>query len=244
MLVLIIILLILSLILLLPVGADACFYNDGGRLKVKAGPVSITLLSLPKEYKPKKPKKAKKSKKDKKSEEDEEPKAAEGHKKKKLSLQDILALVKIGLRALGRFRRQLSVDLLELELTCAGDDPYSTAMSYAYLSAASGTLLPMLHRVMKIRDERIKLDVNFELPGMEYYTHVIATIQIWEVLYIAFAFLFGFIGYKIKSRSKTKKSERKVNNGKNDKRNDVSVNEQAQGDGGRKHRRRKADNIA
>lgn len=241
MLVLIIILLILSLILLLPVGADACFYNDGGRLKVKAGPVGITLLSIPKEDKPKKPKKPKKKKKSKK---DEKPEEAEKHKKKKLSLEDILALVKIGLRALGRFRRQLSVDLLELELTCAGDDPYSTAMSYGYLSAASGALVPALHKVMKIREERINLDVSFDLPKMEYYTHVIATIQIWEVLYIAFAFLFGFIGYKIKSRSKLKKSERKNERGKNDKRNDVSVNEQAQGDGGRKHRRRKSDNVA
>ncbi len=238
---LIIILLILLLILLLPVGADAAFDNAGGRVRVRAGPFSFKVFSLPKEEKPKK-----KKKKDRKPKEEKEKHKKE-HRKKKLTVKDILAIAKMGLRALGRFFRHLSVDLVRLHLVFGGDDPYSSAMNYGYLSAGLGAVTPLAERAFRIKKRDIELGVDFDRPDLGYDVRLILTIQIWEILGIAFAFLFAFLKYKLKQRREQRRKERKEQHGKPVQPGERSAqrdHEQDEGHGGREHRRRRADHVA
>ena len=196
---------VLLLILILPVGVDASYLALQASVKVKAGPLCFQILPA-KEKKPKKPKKNQKKK----------PKPAEGHEKEKekgkqkatLTFDDIVELAKLALTALGRFRRCLSVDLLMLHLTAASADPCDAVMLYGRVNAALGALRAPAHRALKIRREDLRTAVDFDAAAPEIDARIVATIQIWEILYIgicaAAAFLRWYCGKK-----RTEKQRRK-----------------------------------
>ena len=192
---------VLLLILILPVGVDASYIALQASVKVKAGPLRIQLLPA-KEKKPKKPKESQKKK----------PEPAEGHEQKKvkarLALDDIVELAKLALAALGRFRRCLSVDLLMLHLTAALADPCDAVMLYGRVNAALGALRAPAHRALKIRREDLQTAVDFDAAAPQIDARIVATIQIWEILYIgicaAAALLRWYCGKK-----RTEKQRRK-----------------------------------
>ncbi len=236
--VLTIILLVLALILLLPVGADACVNNSGGYIKIKAGPVSFRLPQFSDKIK------KSKTKKDRKTKADNEAEIGKKKRHKSPTVKDLFPIIKMGLHALGRFRRRLCVDLLEVNLICGGSDPYNTAISYGYISAAAGALLPFADRAFKIREKKINIDVDFDSGCFVYYARLILTIQVWEVISIAFAFLYEFTAYKIKRRKENRRHERNDNDGESDQRTYERNNDKSQKHGGCKYDCRRTDNIA
>jgi hypothetical protein len=220
---LIIIIVVFAAILLLPVGVDGR-YDDGVLwLSAKAGPAKIRLL--PKKEKPAKPKR--KKRRDKAAERKPSKKA-----KKMLDKDTLLGLVRLGLRALGRFRRKLSVDSLTIHWTAAAKDPFSAAMQYGYLSAAMGALWPLIDGALKIRMCDIHTDVSFETDAPVIFVQFTATLQIWEILYIALAFGAEYLAMKRKLRRQRAAEERKNEYGKDtDRRPDGSDHVQAERDG-------------
>ena len=260
---LIVILTVLAILLLLPIGVDACFANGVGWVKVKAGPARFKILSIPKEEKPadseieqaKKEKKEKKKRKKaeakrkkaeakRKREETEQTEETAEKKSKKLSLEQILALVKIALQALGRLIRHLSIDLFSLHLVCGGSDPYSTAMTYGYISAGLAAVTQLAERVFRIRNRDLSVDVDFDAPSFGYAVRLVLTIQIWEIFAVVFAFLFAFIKLQIKLRREKRMNERKESDGKPNQRSDERIDVEDEGNGGRQHRRRRSDRVA
>lgn len=232
---------VLALLLLLPVGVDANLENASGNIRAKVGPVNFEVFSFPGE----KGAKARRREKKKKSGNIGETAGEEKKKVEKRPDPDyILALIKMGLHALGRFRRKLSVDLLEARLVCGGSDPYSTAMSYGYISAAVGTLIPLIERAIKLRRHDIDVDIDFDSSAVRYSARLIATIQIWEIFHIGFAFLFEFLSYRIKQRKAKAATERNDISGKPDQRSDECDDVESEEHGGCKHNCRRTDNLA
>lgn len=237
--VLIIILLVLALILLLPAGIDAAIDNSGVCIKIKLGPVCFRLPSLSGKAKPRRETKARKTP-DTDSSENEKHEKAHG----KLSLSELPSLIGMGFRALGRLRRHLYIELLELQLVCGGADPYSTAMSYGYISAAVGMLLPLAEKSLNIGRKNISVDVDFDIGAFIYKGRLVLTIQIWQAFHIAFAFLYEYAAYKIKRRKQLRAQERNDSNGESDKRTYERDDDQSQKHGGREHYRRRTDSIS
>lgn len=208
MLALVIIVVLLVLFLILPVGVDAAYDGAVFALKAKAGLIKIQIL--PKKEKPpeeegkEKPKKPKKEKKEKKKKREQEHKP-----KQKLTLDDILELAGIGLKALGRFRRSLSVDKLMLHMAAAAPDPYDAVLLYGRVNAGLSALSPLLHRALKIREEDIRTCVDTEPGTMFLEARVVVTLQIWEILYIAFSAGFAALRWLIKRKRKIRKLEQK-----------------------------------
>ena len=202
MLALIIIVVLLVLFLILPVGVDAAYDGAVFALKAKAGLVKIQIL--PKKEKPPKPEGEKKPKKEKKKKREQEHKP-----KQKLTLDDILELAGIGLKALGRFRRSLSVDKLMLHMAAAAPDPYDAVLLYGRVNAGLSALSPLLHRALKIREEDIRTCVDTEPGTMFLEARVVVTLQIWEILYIAFSAGFAALRWLIKRKRKIRKLEQK-----------------------------------
>ena len=160
---------ILVLLAVLPLGVSVKYNADGPLVRVIAGPVKITVFPLPK--KEKKPKKDKK-KKDKQEPPAEEPapqnpkppaqpKKKEPKKEKGGSWTDFLPLVKEALRFLNNFRRKLRLDVLELKLIMAGDDPCDLAVNYGRAWAAVGNLMPQLERIFVIKKRDIQVECDF-----------------------------------------------------------------------------------
>ena len=171
-----IILAVILLLLILPVGVDLR-YEGSLTLKLKAGPLKFTLL-------PGKKKPQNKKSKDKPS--GHKAGKAEKKPKQKLTLQDVRDLLRIGLKALGRLRRGLSIDVLRLHMCVAADDPYDAVMRYGALNAGLGVLAPLAHNALKIRKEDVRTDVDVSGGGKSSIAlRLQTTLQIWEILWIA-----------------------------------------------------------
>lgn len=186
---------IIVLLLITPVGVDAAFGGDGPfSLKLVAGPLRLTVL-------PKKPKEKKKPAKP-KSAKEKKPETPDGEKKPKakLALEDIFALAKIALTALGRFRRGLSLDVLTLRLTAGAPDPYDAVMQYNYLNAGLGVLLPLLSRAFTIRRRDVRTALDIGADGLTASGRLKATLRIGQLLHIANCALYALIKWYLPRR--------------------------------------------
>ena len=193
---------ILFLLAILPLGVSVKYDEAGAVVKVIAGPVRITVFPRPKkERKEKKPKKA-----DKKSQPEpvkvenaaESAKAeapAQTAKKEKPAqksggpITDFLPLLQIALDMLGAFRRKLRVNMLELKLIMAADDPCDLAVNYGRAWAAVGNLMPRLERVFVIKKRSIEVECDFETSQTRITARLDLTITLGRI--IATAVLYG-----------------------------------------------------
>ena len=178
--ILLIIALLLTAVNLLRVGVDAEYDGEALFLRVKAGPVKITIL--PKREKPAKPKKKKKEKPPKDDKDEEQPKKK---KKSPLTLPTLLKLVRPALEAVGTFRRKLSVDLLRLHARVGSGDPYSTAMTFGYLQSAVYGLHPLAERALNVKERDVWLTPDFTSDGIAAEGRLILTIRIGQIVWIA-----------------------------------------------------------
>ena len=159
---------ILVLLALLPLGVSVKYDSEGPLVRVILGPVRFTVFPLPK--KEKKEKKQKEPKQAKSAPNPDAPKNPAPRKKPKEkkpadqkggSWTDFLPLVKEVFRFLDVFRRKLRLNLLELKLIMASDDPCDLAVNYGRAWAAVGNLLPQLERVFVIKKRDIEVECDF-----------------------------------------------------------------------------------
>ena len=191
---------ILVLLAVLPLGVSVRYNEDGVVVKVIAGPVRITLFPRPKKVK--KPKKEKPA--DQQPEESNQPQPAEKDQpaqeqnpqkkpeekkpeekkpasKKGGSLTDFLPLVQIALDMLDAFRRRLRVNLLELKLILAADDPCDLAVNYGRAWTAVGNLMPRLERVLVIKKRNIEVECDFEATETKVIAGLDLTITLGRI---------------------------------------------------------------
>lgn len=173
----IIVIVVLLLLLILPLGVDLRYAFGQFGLKCRIGPLGLTLL-------PGKPKKRRKKPKLAQAHAEPKPKKEKQRSGIQLGKDDILALLKIVLRALKRFGAHLSVDLLRLHWTAGAPDPYDAVLQYGALNAAFNTLYPLAHAVLHIREEDLAADLSYELDKPEIDARLVATLQLWELFFI------------------------------------------------------------
>lgn len=194
---------IITLLAILPLGVSVKYDGDGAVVKLIAGPVKITLFPRPK--KDKKPKEEKKADKEsakqppaqeKKAEPEivepqkaEEPKAEAPDKKSGGPITDFLPLVRVALDMLGAFRRRLRVNLLELKLVMAADDPCDLAVNYGRAWATVGNLMPRLEKLFVIKKRNIEVECDFEASQMLVTARLDMTITLGRI--IATAVVYG-----------------------------------------------------
>lgn len=200
--------LVLTVLNLLPVGVDAAYTDETFSLVARVGPLRIRLLPKPPDAKPKKkPPKPKKEKPKKKSASPD--------------IRTILALAKLGLQVLNRFRQRLRVQLLRLVFVSGAPDPYDTALAFGYVNAALGALTPLAERALRIDERDIQTGVDFQAERPRIDARIVCTIRIGQIVVIALAFGVGFLKQKMHSkqaratRTNTAPAaqERKVSNG-------------------------------
>ena len=204
---------ILTLLAVLPLGVSIRYDSEGAVVKLIAGPVRITLFPRPK--KDKKPQKEKTTVEPEKNENQPEAEAVpqpesqetparqpqpeqtpaqppEAVKTKKQSgdpITDFLPLLRIVLDMLGAFRRKLRLNMLELKLIMAADDPCDLAVNYGRAWAAVGNLMPRLERVFVIKKRNIEVECDFEAAQTRVIARLDLTITLGRIL--ATAFYYG-----------------------------------------------------
>ena len=193
-------LLILTCLAILPLGVSIVYDEDGAIVRVIAGPVKFKVFPLSqKEKKPKKEKSQKKEKdtstKETKTKKQTTPSgktgntAGEPQKKKGGPITDFLPLVKVLLKFLDGFRRKLRVNVLELKLIMASDDPCDLAVNYGKAWAAVGNLMPQLERIFVIQKRNIEVECDFTADKTLVIARLDLTITLGRILGLVFVLI-------------------------------------------------------
>lgn len=211
------VLLLLLIVLLVPVGADVEYI--GGKLKVSASVWGILIQLFPRKKREKKegdgkpPKEKKRRKKKEKKPKEPGEDAGEKKKKKKLSLskEEIFELVGKVLGSLKKFGR-LTVERFLLHYTAAGQDPYNTAVTLAYVNAALCALEPVCSEQFRVKDYDVWTASDFAADRMSLDFAVCITLRLWQFVHVGLAAGFGVLGvllrHKLNARREAKRAKK------------------------------------
>ena len=191
---------ILVLLAVLPLGVSIRYDASGTLVRLIAGPVRITLYPRAKKKgkqektadqtdagQEKTPEKKKSSGKKaaagqtaKQAEKPAEPKKESGG-----PITDFLPLVQILLEMLGAFRRKLRMNLLEMKIVMAADDPCDLAVNYGRMNASLAALIAQLERVLVIQKRDVHVDCDFTASETVILARLDLTITLGRILSIA-----------------------------------------------------------
>ena len=147
---------ILTLLAILPLGVSVIYNESGPLVRLIAGPVRLTLFPKKKKDKKEKPKKEKPKEEAKVGKQKGKAPSQKGG-----SFTDFLPLVQLALNFLGDFRRKLRVNVLQMKLIMAADDPCDLAVNYGRAWAALGNLMPQLERIFVIKKRNLEVACDF-----------------------------------------------------------------------------------
>lgn len=195
-----VILFLLAVALLIPARLSASYEDGAFTASVRYGPLRIPLYPRPE-----------KSAKDVPLQKEAAPvegvvtPAAGQAAKKKFSvnadqiLYSLETLPPILGRALKRVGKRIRIEPLKIHLLVAGTDPADTARLYGKLQAALAGGLPVLHRMVRIREQDIRLFLDFQEEELDCIADVGISLRPWDVLVIglcagasAFKWFLGF----------------------------------------------------
>lgn len=201
--ILVVIILLIALLCWTRVGVWAAFSGEALRLDVKFGLLRVHILPA----KPQKPREEKPKKEKKKP--PKEPEEKEAKPKRSFTLEDgkdaLRTLLPPLRRALRRFGRGIRVRPLRLSLVLGGqEDPAAAAQAYGELQAAVWTEMPLLERLVDVRDVYIHTDVDFMAPAAAVEGEVGVTIRIGTLLAVGFGMAFPALGWFLRWRKRCK----------------------------------------
>ncbi len=200
---------IIILVLLLGKVQVIADYSEDFILKIKY--MFFPVLTLP-STKPKKEKKPKKPKEP-KEEKAEDEKEKKPKKKISLTLDDILALVKMALNSIGKPLRKIlkrvEISHLSLDIVCGGEDAAKAAITYGAVNMAIGNLLGWFDTIFTLKPVD-KLEVNVDFESEE--TTADAYVEVKLTVAAVFAFAFTLIGRVIKNYITGKDARKAIKN--------------------------------
>lgn len=174
---------LIVLLLCLHAGVRAEITDEGGALYVKYGPLRVRIIP------------SKKGKKEKTG------KRGAGEKKKLVSGGPgrVLDIVHIAADTLGRFKKKLVIDRLEVRVVYGGEDAAETAVAYGAASAVLGALVPLIDNAFTLKTRDFQLVPEFDKKMLEVRLRADFSIALGSLIWIALRFLFGMSGIKPKN---------------------------------------------
>lgn len=128
---------------------------------------------------------------------------------KKGDLRWLLQLTGPALKALGRLRRRLRVDRLEIDYSIGGaGDPAAAAVKYGKVAAGGGALFPLLNAALDVRDWDVNLGVDFQAEESQVALSAVATYRIGQLAYIALALGFSALSVFMKHQNQSKQPKK------------------------------------
>lgn len=191
---------ILILLGIIPLGVSVVYNEDGPLVRIIAGPLKIKVFPLPKKEnqskivkktkaKAKETTQASETKRKKQPATNQQTTQQPQKKKSGGPITDFLPLVKVVLKFLDGFRRKLRVNVLELKLIMAADDPCDLAVNYGRAWAAVGNLMPQLERVFVIKNRNIEVECDFTANQTRVLAKLGLTITLGRILGLLFVLI-------------------------------------------------------
>ncbi len=189
-----VIVLLIALLCWTRVGAWAAFGGEALRLDVKFGLLRIHIL-------PGKPK-AEKPQKEEAPQEKPKSKGSFTLEDGRDALRTLLPPLK---RALRRFGRGIRVKPLRLSLVLGGlEDPAAAAQVYGEIQAAVWTGMPLLEKLLDIRDVYLHTDVDFLASDTAVEGEAGVTLRVGTLLAMVFGVAFPALGWFLRWRKRSK----------------------------------------
>lgn len=211
---------VVILLAILPLGASVKYNSEGAVVRVIAGPIRFTVYPRPKKEKdPKAEEKKAKEEAEKKAAKDAKKRAEKEanektasekatvplvQKEKGGSWTDFLPLVKVVVDFLGSFRRKLRVNVLELKLIMAADDPCDLAINYGRAWAALGNLMPQLEKLFVIKKRDLEVECDFTASQTLVIARLDLTITLGRLLALVAVYAFRAVKEYLKINNKRK----------------------------------------
>lgn len=193
---------VIALLLSLPAAALVRYEDGALRVRLQVGPVTAAVYPR----RPAKPKKASKKQPtgvEKKS----AAKANGGTVGKKLTPQQIRALIDLGLEVLGDIRRKLLVKHLTLHVFFGGRDAAKAAIGYGRAWAVIGGMMPVLENTFRIDERDVGAYLDYELEEPRLLLDLDVRMRVGTALALALRAGVRLLGIF------TKSSKHKVNQG-------------------------------
>lgn len=188
----------IAILAALPLGVSLGYDEEGIRIVAVVWKLRFPLYPLPKKKKTRPQKQKKKTgSKQKAAPKAEAPKSGG-------SLTDFLPLLKVLWDFLGKFRRSLRVDLLEIRLMLAGDDPCDLAVNYGRAWAAVGNLMPRLEQLVTVKKRDVQVLCDFTAARTCVTARADMTIRLGSAVVIASELLFRGLKEYLKIMNKRK----------------------------------------
>lgn len=197
-----VILALVILVLALPAAVLLRYEAGVLQVRLRVGPVNVTVYP-PRPAKPaKKPAKGAKAPKSPKA---AAPKAKSGGKK--LTRGQIQDLIKLALDLLGKLRRKLLVKHLTLHVFFGGRDAAQTAIGYGRAWAVIGAMMPVLENTFRIDERDVGAYLDYELEQPRLLLDLDVQMRVGTALVLALGAATRLLGIF------TKTSKNKVNQG-------------------------------
>ena len=162
---------VLFLLAWMPLGVSVR-YDETGLLLLIVGPLRFRLY----------PSKEKKKTTETKVQKAESAPQMSGNDNANSAKPDIFPLIGQVLDFLGELRRKLRVNILEMKIVLAGDDPADLAIAYGSACGALAALEPQLTRVLAIRKKNLRIACDFAAEKTSFYFRADITITIARII--------------------------------------------------------------
>ena len=197
---------LITLIMLIPIGADLRYEDEVIRVSAKAAGIKIQLI--PKKKREPKPEKPEEKPKPEPKPKEEKPKKEKKKRSLSFNAEEILDLLKLILKSFGRFGRKFRVERFVLHWTAAGSDPYLVARTFSVVNAGLSQLAPICTERFHCRDSSVWTDIDFVSDRMFFEFGLTMTIRIGQIVGTGLRIAAGALVILLRSRRRVKREEK------------------------------------
>ena len=197
---------LITLIMLIPIGADLRYEDEVIRVSAKAAGIKIQLI--PKKKREPKPEKPEEKPKPEPEPKEEKPKKAKKKRSLSFNAEEILDLLKLVLKSFGRFGRKIRVERFVLHWTAAGSDPYLVARTFTVVNAGLSQLAPICTERFHCRDSSVWTDIDFVSDRMFFEFGLTMTIRIGQIIGTGLRIGAGALMILLRSKRRVKREEK------------------------------------
>lgn len=191
------ILLSLWLLSLLRIGASASYDDTGFVLRLRAGPLWVTLFPPRRREKPPRAKEKKKPAK-----EPEEPPARKGG-----SLALVRKFLPLGCEAAGRFKNKVRIDSIRWTLIWGAPDPAAAAIGYGMANAALGMLWPLVEHNFLVRERELDIQIDYGAGAPRTSIYAALSLTIGQAVVMSVVLGVKALRLLLEYRKETKRKE-------------------------------------
>ena len=198
---------LITLIMLVPIGADLRYEDEVIRVSAKVAGIKIQLIPKKK----KEPKTAQSEEEKPKPEskpKEEKPKKQKKGRSFSLNAEEIFDLLKVVLKGFGQFGKKFKVERFVLHWTDAGCDPYLVARTFSVVNAGLSQLAPICTARFHCRDSSVWTDIDFVSDRMFFEFGLTMTIRIGQIVGTGIRLAVGALMILLRSKRRVKQEKK------------------------------------